>query len=102
MVSTDFPYDLSMSKLNKRREKGYCVRYKEDFVKLRFCFIHFTVILAGLQRSCHRGSLNRGSTVVSLIRFTCNDLHNVNDIKKVNEFSKIQLVVYYQCCLLIG
>ena len=24
-----------------------CVRYNEDFVKSRFCSIHFTVILAG-------------------------------------------------------
>ena len=27
-----------------------CVRYNEDFVKWRFCFIHFTVILAGLKK----------------------------------------------------
>ena len=45
-----------------------CVRYKEEFVKSRFCFIHFTVILAGLKKviprtSLYRGSLNRGSTV---------------------------------------
>ena len=26
---------------------GDCVRYNEDFVKSRFCTIHFTVILAG-------------------------------------------------------
>ena len=25
-----------------------CVRYNEDFLKSRFCSIHFTVILAGL------------------------------------------------------
>ena len=28
-----------------------CVRYNEDFVKWRFCFIHFTVILAGLKKT---------------------------------------------------
>ena len=27
-----------------------CVRYNEDFVKTRFCSIHFTVILAGLKK----------------------------------------------------
>ena len=27
-----------------------CVRYNEDFVKSRFCSIHFTVILAGLKK----------------------------------------------------
>ena len=27
-----------------------CVRYNEDFVKSRFCCIHFTVILAGLKK----------------------------------------------------
>ena len=27
-----------------------CVRYNEDFVKSRFCSIHFTVILAGLEK----------------------------------------------------
>ena len=27
-----------------------CVRYNEDFVKSRFYFIHFTVILAGLKK----------------------------------------------------
>ena len=27
-----------------------CVRYNKDFVKLRFCSIHFTVILAGLEK----------------------------------------------------
>lgn len=27
-----------------------CVRHKEDFIKLRFCSIRFTVILAGLQK----------------------------------------------------
>ena len=27
-----------------------CVRYNEDFIKLRFCSIHFTVILAGLMK----------------------------------------------------
>ena len=27
-----------------------CVRYNEDFVKSRFCFLHFTVILAGLKK----------------------------------------------------
>ena len=28
-----------------------CVRYNEDLVKSRFCFIHFTVILARLRKS---------------------------------------------------
>ena len=28
-----------------------CVRYKEDFVKSRFCSIHFTVILANFGRA---------------------------------------------------
>ena len=28
----------------------YCVRYKEDFVKSRFCSIHFIVPLAGLKK----------------------------------------------------
>jgi len=37
-------------KLNKRRKKVCCVRYKEDFVTSRFCFIHFTVILDGLKK----------------------------------------------------
>ena len=27
-----------------------CVRYNEDFVKWRFCSIHFTVILTGLEK----------------------------------------------------
>ena len=27
-----------------------CVRYNEDFVKSRFCSIHFSVILAGLEK----------------------------------------------------
>ena len=27
-----------------------CVPHKEDFIKLRFCSIRFTVILAGLQK----------------------------------------------------
>ena len=27
-----------------------CVCHKEDFIKLRFCSIRFTVILAGLQK----------------------------------------------------
>ena len=27
-----------------------CVRYNEDFVKSRFCSIHFTVILTGLEK----------------------------------------------------
>ena len=27
-----------------------CVRYNEDFVKSRFCTIHFTVILAGSKK----------------------------------------------------
>ena len=27
-----------------------CVRYNEDFVKSRFCSIHFTVILARLNK----------------------------------------------------
>ena len=27
-----------------------CVHYNEDFVKSRFCSIHFTVILAGLKK----------------------------------------------------
>ena len=27
-----------------------CVRYNEDFVKSRFCSIHFTVILAGMKK----------------------------------------------------
>ena len=27
-----------------------CVRYSEDFVKSRFCSVHFTVILAGLKK----------------------------------------------------
>ena len=27
-----------------------CVRYNEDFVKSRFCSIHFTVILAELEK----------------------------------------------------
>ena len=27
-----------------------CVRYNEDFVKSRFCSIHFTVILARLEK----------------------------------------------------
>ena len=27
-----------------------CVRYNEDFVKSRFCSIHFTVILAELKK----------------------------------------------------
>ena len=50
-----------------------CVRYNEDFVKSRFCSIHFTVILAGLKKIVHysprtslyRGSLNRGATIIS-------------------------------------
>ena len=29
------------------------VRYNEDFVKSRFCSIHFTVILAGLKKIVH-------------------------------------------------
>ena len=29
---------------------GDCVRYNEDFVKSRFCSIHFTVILARLEK----------------------------------------------------
>ena len=49
-----------------------CVRYNEDFVKSRFCSIHFTVILHGLKKivrhndlrpSLYRGSSNRGSTI---------------------------------------
>jgi len=35
-----------------------CVHYNEDFVKSRFCSIHFTVILAGLKKilsSLYRG-----------------------------------------------
>ena len=33
-----------------------CVRYNEDFVKSRFCSIHFAIILAGLkkERSLYR------------------------------------------------
>ena len=27
-----------------------CVHYNEDFVKSRFCSIHFTVILSGLKK----------------------------------------------------
>ena len=27
-----------------------CIRYNEDLVKWRFCFIHFTVILAGRKK----------------------------------------------------
>ena len=27
-----------------------CVRYNEDFVKSRFCSIHFAVVLAGLKK----------------------------------------------------
>ena len=51
-----------------------CVRYNEDFVKSRFCSIHFTVILAGLKKIVcyfedfiiYRGSLYRGSIVWNL------------------------------------
>ena len=32
-----------------------CVRYKEDFVKPRFCCIHFIVILAEENSSLYRG-----------------------------------------------
>ena len=28
----------------------YCVRYNEDFVKSRFCSIHFAVVLGGLKK----------------------------------------------------
>ena len=48
-----------------------CVCYNEDFVKSRYCSIHFTVVLARLKKiisylprtSLYRSSLNRGSTV---------------------------------------
>ena len=30
-----------------------CVHYNEDFVKSRFCSIHFTVISAGLKKIVH-------------------------------------------------
>ena len=55
----------------------------------RFCSIHFIVILPGLKKIVrytedfvYKGSLNPGSTVIQV--------------------SKIQPVVYYQCCVLIG
>ena len=46
-----------------------CVRYNMDIFKSRYCFIHFTVILAGPKKIVRytddfvtdRGSLNRGS-----------------------------------------
>ena len=50
-----------------------CVRYNEDFVISRFCSIHFTVTLAELKNiipyteDLYRGSLNRGSAVVTHI-----------------------------------
>ena len=37
-----------------------CVRYKEDFVKSRFCSIHFTVILANFGRAEENRSWYRG------------------------------------------
>ena len=47
------------------------VRYNEVFVISRFCFINFTITLAGLKNIVrytedfvYRGSLNPGSTVV--------------------------------------
>ena len=39
------------------------VCYDEEFFKLRFFSIHFTVTLAGPKKIVYRGSLNRGSTV---------------------------------------
>ena len=39
------------------------VCYDEEFFKLRFVSIHFTVTLAGPKKFVYRGSLNRGSTV---------------------------------------
>ena len=63
-----------------------CVRYNEDFVKSRFCSIHFTVILAGLKKIVHysprtslyRGSLNQGSTVVRNLLTTKDDQHEIS------------------------
>ena len=48
-----------------------CVCYNKDFVKSRYCSIHFTVVLARLKKmisylprtSLYRGSLNRVSTL---------------------------------------
>ena len=49
-----------------------CVRYNKDFVKSRFCSIHFTVILAGLKKIVRYTEdfvIYRGSIVKS--RFHC-------------------------------
>ena len=62
-----------------------CVHCNDDFFKSRFCSIHFTVILAGLNLLfviIYRDSLNWGSTVHGMFLFSCG-LHTYTIILQV-------------------
>ena len=63
-----------------------CVRYNEDFVKSKFCSIHFSVILAGLKKivrytedSFYRGSLYGGFPVAGIVVSACRSMKMMND-----------------------